>query len=368
MTTMTISGQRLDPLGGITARLMVIAAAVIAPIVAIVLSLLNTDQVTQPVFEALGIVAVIASGALFVREASPFRAPLLWPSHLAICGLGVAGVALNALGQLGANVRIRDDWGPVTLAILLIVFCSYRSARENLIVGLSAAAVVGVIATLQWQSLDPAVPLAVHTLVAVTPVAAVAAASAGFAQALVSVLLRWRASAQERLDDADDFDVATSVRRDQLGVLNIEVIPFLRNLAESGVATEKDTQRARTLSRELRALILIDAERSWLAPLVRRTSDPGLLADQMTADQRGALRAVIRHIQAEDSFFEGTLTIDIERRGDEAWGTLNVDCVPGLRPRIQLAPYVALSRSVFRDASGEFPSSAVTLRFCYAIA
>ena len=350
--------QQLDPLGGLTARLIVIVAGVLAVVVAITMTVASIEQVSHPVFEIAALVVLIATVGYFMRYTSPYRAPFTRRSLVVVFAGGLLAVVLNAAGQWGTNTMVRDDWGPTAIAIVIVCLGSYRAPKEILTGSVIAASVVGIVAALESGTLTTPVPVGVYSVVAASPVLATGIAAAAFSRTLVEHITRWRSGIGP---DVIQAHVAGSPSAtSQLGYLDSEVIPFLETVAANGAIGESDGARARALSSELRVLMVLDAEQSWAARLVDTIDDPAGLARQLDPAQRGCLRGIVANVRNSAVFVPGSMHLELARDGDRIRGEFTVGLVAGSNPRIRLAPFVAVARSAFAEAEGTFTPT----RFC----
>jgi hypothetical protein len=360
------SAQQLDPLGGITARLLVFVAVAVAFVVAIAESLSTTAQVSYPALEVAALVAFAGAGLYYVRATSPFRAPFTRTAHGIVCGLALLAVLLNSLAQWGTNEVVRDDWAPVTLAILTFTFGTYLPAREILYCAIASAVIVGGLAALQADTFAANVPPLVFAILPATPVLGAGVAAAAISASLVGSLTAWRTEAglatapRAIADDQPVPDLPSHLLH-----LERQVVPFLEGVSRQTELTAADGDRARMLARELRTLMVLDAERSWLMRLVHQTSDPHGLADRMTVTERGYVRAVVSHLRASDAFVGERMRVTLNGSPFEATCAIEIHCVQGRNPRIQLAPYIAVGRSVFDSVAWHFGRDILTITLTF---
>jgi hypothetical protein len=356
------TAQQLDPLGGITARPLVVVAVFVAVAVAGIMSVVTSEQVSRPALEAAALVAITASGLYYIRATSPFRASFSMRSHAVVCLLALAAVLLNAFAQWGGNAVIRDDWGPVAMAIMTVTLGSYRPAREIVICTLVTGGVIAVLAAMQAETFRSDVPALVYALLPATPVFAAGAAAATFSRSLVGSLLAWRASAGSGAASAPDAPGdAAPAKSSHLVHLDDQVIPFLAGVYSTASLTEADGTRARVLARELRMLMVMDAERSWLERIVRRVSDPDRLAEGMGESERGFLRAVVAHVRHSDVFDDDTLRVSLVGSARGRQLVIEVDSRPGRNARVQLAPYIAVAHSLFAGVDWQIAGATLSI-------
>ena len=359
------TAQRLDPLGGITARVLVAVAVGIAFVEAAVMSSVTADQISHPVFEAAALIAIGVSGVYYVRATSPFRPAFSMRSLTVVYLSALAAVVFNSAAQWGSNAVVRDDWAPLALATITLTLGSYRPAREIVLFSALTATVVGALGLVQADTFRSDIPELVYALIPATPILAAGVAAAAFSRSLVGSLLDWRASAGVREAsarvDSELSEQTAPARAGHLVHLDDQVIPFLRVVSRGSELSEADGARARTLARELRALMLIDTERSWLERIVRRVDDPRRLAERMAGSERGFLRAVVAHLRHSEVFDDETLRLTLREEPAGCSVTVEVESRPGRNPRVHLAPYIAVAHSLFSGVDWQISGATLTL-------
>lgn len=341
------TAQELDPLGGITARLFAIGAVAVALVVAYSMSVITAEQTNNVGLEIAALAAITAAGAYYIRAASPFRAPFPRSAHAAVCLLALLAVVLESAAQWGTNPVVRDDWGPIALAILTLTFGSWRPGWEILAGTIVGAVVIGTLAYVQADHFAAQVPAIVFAVLPATPLLATGAAASAFSRSLVSTLLDWRSGASGPQASVVAVDRPQPARASHLVHLDEQVYPFLERVAGEPQVTAADGERARVLARELRTLLVLDAERSWLSRIARDVDDRRRFAERMGEAQRGVVRAVVAHVRNSEAFDDERMRLMLHGNEWEATCTLVVPCRPQHNPRVQLAPYIAVGRSVF---------------------
>lgn len=356
------SPQQLDPLGGITSRLIVIVGGIIAVVIAIGTTAANASEISNPLLAIASIAALGSTVAYYVRYSSHYRVPLRLRSHVIICLGSVAAIALEALSQWGTNALVRDDWGPVAMAIVIVTLGSYRPPLHLLVGALASAALVALIATgiSMSGSLITPVPLTVFIVTMATPVLAAGIASAAFSASWIRSHRSWRL----QLDTAGEVAPFTEdAPTGHLAFLHGTVIPFLDSIVTTGRVDTDDGARARRLAQELRVLMVLDSEQSWLTGVVDRFDDPARVAHELDSAQRASLRAIITHVQSSAAFAKGTARLRLGLENGEALGVLEADVVSLSNARVQLAPFIAVARAAFAESRTEFTPSRFTLTF-----
>jgi hypothetical protein len=359
------TAQQLDPVGGVTARPLVVATSVIAVALAVGLSLATTDQVSNAAAAVAAVIVLALAGALFILAASPFRAPLRMSAHIAVCLLALAAIFLNAMSQWGSNTSQRDDWGPLSMAVLTIAFCSYRPVLELAACALVSSVIVAGIILVYPPRVD-GLSTGLVVLVAIAPVLASGAAAAGFAAALLRILLDAQRNTPGRTTNAGDsipMDLVEALPSPQAALLADRILPHLRAIRDDGQLTADRAATTQELSGQLRRLMVADAEQSWLTRAVATARDPDRLADRLEAPQRSLLRALFERLQTDDVFRPGTLTVAVTPDRGGVLIRVTAVLVTGTNPRTTIAPYVAVARGIFASSTDNIDAASVALSF-----
>ena len=350
------TAQQLDPLGGITARYFAIGAAVSAIAISIGMSVSTFDRIDSPVLEIVALLLMAGAGGHYIRATSPFRAPFRRVDHVLLYTFGVGAVVCSAAAQWGSNLVVRDDWAPIALAILTFTLGSWRPGWEILLCAGITSLLVAAIAIVQADTFSADVPYPVFGIITAAPLLASAAAASAFSNSLVRTLLTWRTAAT-----AEATAVAAAPTTGppapepgghpnprQLDYLDAQVVPFLTGLTLQEALSEAEVDQARRFADELQRLIAEESAQSWLSQLEPGADDPLKLAVLMNSNERGFVRALVDHLRTGSAYSrEGlTLTLDMGERWPSC--VVVVPCLPGASARVQLAPYIAVARTVFR--------------------
>ena len=369
--------QQVDPVGALASRPVSLITVLAALVVAVSATLSGRDEIVDPAASVGAVAALAAAGFVLVLSASPLRAPFRRRSLLAVVVLSCAAVALEALGLLGQNALVRDDWSSLAVGVLLLGVAPYRPAAEILVAGLVVAVVVAVVVLLERPWFVTAVPTTTFVVVAVVPVVALSAAAASFSRTFTLLVERWidRATTFRRAS-ADELraSIARSVQQDRVTILNREVVPFFSSLVDRGAVTAADAQRARDIADQLRVSMVAEADRSWLEHLfVSPTSgvsgivvDPDFVASAMTPDHRTSLRALLVAFGERDGVQADDVRVDLRRVDERVEALVSVPTTVGeFVVRRRFAPWFAVLRIVFGDLQVDATSPLLTLRFSY---
>lgn len=372
--------QQLDPVGTLGSRMLAIVLAVGAFYYGIVMTVRSLDQVSSLPLAILALLWLAAASLTVVVATSPSRAPFTRSSHVVIHLLALGSVALSVASQWGANRLIQDDFGPMALGFLMLAIGPYRPATELATAGSLSAVFIGFVTLLEVPALQSATPPVAFVIVGMTPVLALSYASASYSGRLVESLERWQrramhsvASRTSRLRDG----ITRSVQHDRVMILGRDVLPFFNSVLERETVTPDDRARAREIADSIRALMVAEADRTWLEVvagddgmeaerLQRAVIDPAGRASAMVTDQRTVLRALIVAILDEPAFVQHTLKIELGGRGAVCRGVLtaNLDTTDSF-VRSVFAPYFAVMRIVFSHLQVEFQNLTLTIGFTY---
>ena len=376
MSTVNRAFQELDPLGALTGRPVTIAAAIGIPAFAAVMTWFNRLDVDNWMLAALALLAITGCGAALAWASSPLHAPFSLRMHIVVTGLAVAAYVLSAASMWQSNQFVRDDWGPIAIGLVLLSLSQFRPPKEITSTGLVIALFAGVFTLAQAHAFATGVAPIVFSIVTMTPILALSLASAAFGRLLINGLDRWRRRARRAVSAFSDQNsdwIARSVQQDRVTILNQDVVPFFAEVQRAGVITEADRVRAREISDAVRAIMVAEADRSWLDIIVSQSvgeqavvADPERRATWMTTEQRTAVRALIVALTGHAGFLAEDFSLIIDSKGDTCRARLvvtmnTIDSVI----RSEFAPYFAVMRIVFSELKVEFSHATLTLRFSY---
>ncbi|RIX30035.1 hypothetical protein [Amnibacterium setariae] len=331
---------------GAPAPVLAGGGAALALVLAAAAALLGRRELAAPGLEIVALVVLAVAGVAAVLLASPFRAPFTAGAHAAVLGLVLLAVVLDAAAQDGRNAVVADDWGPMVLPVFLLVLATLRPPREVLLGGvLAAAASSAAVAALSPEPLRGVAAV----LTGVLP-PAIAATALG--ATTLRALRRGGARAVTRSD-------AASVQEEAVARLEAEAIPLLAAVEDAGTITAAQAERARAIAAGLRAALVADLARGWLADAGFRVDDPDGYAERMTAAQRTALRTTVASLPLADFERPGLASV----RGQDRDAVLELALPVAARPRrTRVAPLVPLLRSAFARADVRIGDEQVSVR------
>jgi hypothetical protein len=372
--------QSLDPLGALAGRPLTVLAAVAAVALSIVLTVAHGPEIASPGVAALAIATCAAAGIALILVTRPERAPVRRRSGVVVVAIAFGANVLSALSSWGENRLVRDDWGPIVLGLLLLALCPYRPPAEIRAMALISAAGVAIITALEARFFVVELPPLIFVAIAVVPVLALALAGAAFGAAVLQRIEQWRERAEKASRahaEVQAEGIVRSVQQDRVSILNQDVVPLFTSLLDGGTMTAEHVRRAGEVAAAIRAVMVVETERTWLDELVApaRTGteavvwrspvrDDGHLADGMNFDQRAAVRALISALA--DRSIAHDVWIDL--RSDAGASVLALHCATDLSEaslHAALAPYLAVLRVVFDDLVVDATPPSLTLRFSY---
>jgi hypothetical protein len=258
--------------------------------------------------------------------------------------------------------------------------------------------VIGCVAAAQSSLVIANVPL-VYATVSATPILALAAGGAGYAWTLTGETLRWREVAREgqtRLEGELRQAAERMIVQDQMTALDAEAVPFLAALLRRGAVTEGDSERARAIADDLRAMSVRAVGRTWLEDTLQlalaprlaageasepaasaaraaaaaptdssRVEDPDRLERVLTADQRAIVGALVATLAARPGLDPSTVRISASEPERPVFLLRAHVEEPRAELRRALLPFVSSLNSVAMRATMRFRSSELTVRFAY---
>ena len=376
--------QQRDPLGALISRPTSFLAVVIIPVYASLTTWQNWDDISNATLAVVALLFVAIGCIALLLKSSPLRAPLTTNTHALMVGSALAAMLASALSMAGTDAYLRDDWGVAVVGLFIVSLAPYRPAKELVTSGVLSAIFAAFVALVQSDTFVTAAPVGAFMIVAATPVLAMSLGAASFVDVLVRSLDRWRARADRAfsaMSGERGASIARSVQQDSVTVLNQKVVPLFSELLDGALVDEATRQRARAIASEVRALMVADVDRTWLdgvveqlgrgadAPAAAASSvvrDEHRLAEQMSTDERTALRALIVALYDDPALSDAGAEIVISDEGDRCGVTLRaalnyeVSAVKG-----PLAPFLAVVRVMFSDLQVDHEQPDLTLRFSY---
>ncbi|WEO77965.1 hypothetical protein BJQ94_02685 [Cryobacterium sp. SO2] len=329
MTARRATQQRLDPLGTLAAWPLAPGLAAVVLCYSVIATVLQSDQVQNPLLATLAVLAMAAAAGTLVIATQPAHSPFGRQAHIVMVTLAVLGYLFEALSRWGSNELVQDDFGPISIGLLLLALAPYRPWREIALSGAIASVIAIAITLPQAGTFRIDVPVAVYAIVSVVQILAPAAAGAAYSRRVVTSILAWQTDARRaivaRTEEARG-QLARAVVEQQVTALKSGVIPFLTDVLERGTVTALDIAQAGQLAAEVRRTLVAEIDRTWLDSVVTREraalaerGTPGLLvvadpehrATVFGAEQRAATAALIGALCAAPGFDPHSLVVQI---------------------------------------------------------
>jgi hypothetical protein len=372
--------QQLDPVGTLGNRPLAVLLAAGAFYYGLTMTFRSLDQVSNLALAILSLLWLAAASLTVIVASSQHRAPFTRSSHVVVHLLALGSIALSVASQWGTNRFVQDDFGPVSLGILMLALGPYRPATELAAAGSLSAVFAGFLTLLEVPALDSSTPPVSFVLVGMTPILALAYASASYSGGLVTSLERWQRLARESVAQRTNRmrdGITRSVRQDRVMILGRDVLPFFSSVLERDTITPVDRATAREIADSIRSLMVAEADRTWLEVVA---GDDGVALDRvghavvdldgraswMVTDQRTALRALIVALLDEPTHMTKSLRIELSGTPSVTNGVLTArfDASDYL-VRAAFAPYFAVMRIVFTGFQADFIHPTLTLKFSY---
>jgi hypothetical protein len=180
----------------------------------------------------------------------------------------------------------------------------------------------------------------------------------------------------------DEDGIARSVQQDRVTILNREVLPFFLEIIEKPAVSNGDRERARDIASSIRNIMVAEVDRSWLELAVDQLTaadrvgpgasteqlvrDDDHVANQMSYDQRTALRAFIVALHEGSTHRAGFMKIELFRDGGVFRAVMIAELeIADFAVRSRFAPYFAVLRVMFTDLRLEYLHGVLTLSFSY---
>jgi hypothetical protein len=349
------------------------------------MSVLDSGETANHALTAAALLMLGVAGYVVVRASEPSRSPLTGRSHVVAHSLGFAAIVLEAASQWGSDSYLQDNWGPISLGLLLVALSPYRPAIALASSGILSSIGVGFLTLLQIRSYGPDAPAVACIVVAVAPMIALCLSSAAFSHGTVVAVERWRRRAKEASATlARDFQdgIARSVRKDRVTILDRDVLPFFAAVLAKRELSAEDRERAGEIADAIRRVMVEEVDRSWIETIIELTQrddprtgsvrnvviDPDHLAPAMSIDQRTAIRALLVALLEQPGFDWADLRVVFMRGDDRCHSLLSATVrLPERAVRTQFTPYFAIMRALFTDVRVDFSQPTLTLRFSYEL-
>jgi chorismate-pyruvate lyase len=359
------TAQEIDPLSGITARIFVVAVSIVAVTVAGALTVLSGSETSSFPLVALGLGALVAAFVVLIRAADPYRRRVTRAAYGISFSLVLVACILESLGQSGTDTDVRNDWGPIAVALVLMVSGSYRPPGEIVVRTLIATVVVAATTLLHVDSLRSG--LLTSLTMAGVLVVALGGGAAIFSSSLIAGLRADRQRAAEAREHRDLRDRRRAIEEflgNDTESLRREVLPFFREVKARDILTDADRERAAELARILRATLESSLAIEPLERLVARFSDPRAVAPSLSDEQRTALRTVLLHFGGDAASGVQALSLAFDRAGEQLTGELCAEFGDGRStPGAGAAPFIGLMQLAFTRVDAQSAEQSLTIRF-----
>jgi hypothetical protein len=263
-----------------------------------------------------------------------------------------------------------DDYGPVTIGLLLLCMAPYASWAALLGAAGLSSAVLSILVVGSSVNSGNGQPVGSLILIGSTAIVALAAAGSAYSYSMVGSILRWQrtvnraalqydAARRARIGGTPEPEAAfepeaAALAANRLSLLRREVLPFLAGVVSAERVSVAEADRARELAEALQAAMKAGIEATWLDDLAEQlraeratevvVDDPSGAAAGFTSDQRTALTAISSWLG--DGTRSRVLRISIVEAGGA--GRIEVVAEGGaVRPRHrELERIVAIARAV----------------------
>ncbi|MDH6235789.1 hypothetical protein [Cryobacterium sp. CG_9.6] len=281
MTAPDATQQRLDPIGGLAVWPLAPVTALIVVTYAIFSVMTQAAEVLNPLFAALGVVALAGAAGILVWASLPENAPFQRRSSILLVGLALLAYFLEQAGLWGQNSSVHNDFGQVALGLLILALAPFRPWREIILLALGSAIIVATGAFVHASLFDTGAPPALYAILAAVQLLAPALAGAAYCRQVVTSIRVWQTDAVRsirRTTEESRVTLAPAVEKQRLADLEVSVLPFLSAILDRGTVSAAEIDRARGLAEQVRRALVAETDHTWLDDLVARES-AGLAAE-----------------------------------------------------------------------------------------
>lgn len=358
--------ERLDPLSAAAARPVTTGGALLAVALPPLVLATRAQEVAHPAWFLIAYLLVISAALLLLDRSRPTRPVWQASSAQVFQLLLMASAMASAASTAGANERLRDDWAPLVIGVLLMACTPYRPAREIVVWTTVHTLVCAALGIVQAPSAISEVPTVTFAITGSLTVALLGFAAAAYAHSLNTSILLWQqrawvaAAAAARDDRAG---VARSVQQRRVTVLNHDAVPYLQRVIDADELGAEDREEARRLAQSIRAVLIAEVEKGWaqqmLDDIVARQSlvtvdvradDPDDLGRHASLDRRTLLRATAA--VAIDRLGASTLTLRLRAPEGRLTAEYTMLCPRSLaQARRELRSTLELIRGLTRRSS-----------------
>jgi hypothetical protein len=308
----------VNPRIAAASRPVLIAAGIVAVALAVATTARQWTDVDLPWLMVVALLVLLLACVLLARATDPTRAEFSTSTHTLVVALTCLAGLLSAAAQWEGNSFLRDDWGQLSLGIVLLAASPYRPVRHLIVAGVVCGGFVGALALGQSTELPASMSPVSFAIIAAVPVLSLSLAGAAYAHAVVQAGPRPTPAGRGAgsVLGAEPRGVAEIPVRAEL--LSKDVEPFLRRIVEGGAISSRDAADAETIADSIRLIMVAEANRSWLGTVVAdlasrgkgsttsarliEVHDPARLSDAMAFEQRTAVRAVLAVLLGDPAF------------------------------------------------------------------
>ncbi len=305
-----------------------------------------------PELQVLAIV-VMASSALLIHGRATTNGPRIASTlSIGVFVLVAAAVAISAVGYAGSPVTAELWWAPLGAALVLMSISPVVPGRVYVPGAIGVIVVTAVASVVVAVAAASPTPIADAVIATSTVVFALIGGSV-LTSTLVLGVEGWRADRRTTAELLEDSERVLSVIDEVTDQrLSSEVMVFLQGLADRGIVTDADRERAGMLAERLRGDLVQRDQQNWLTSLIAgravRVDDPERLAEIITVEQRGALIALLDGLFSDPQAGVRSARLALARRPEGTVAvalTIDLSLPEGRRTSV-LTPYYLTVKSV----------------------
>lgn len=310
-------------------------------LIAILLTVVQASQIHAWPAAVAGVGVLALAGWVYLRAASPFRAPVRRPTFVLVLVLLLVAIVLDDVARLGSlsapGPVSLGGWAVAVVPLSLFVLAQVRPALELLIGGAALCAGMATTAIALSPTLDRHSPLSIALSTLITAVPATIAMAA-------FVHITVRAIRAVSTVDREAWAQSTEQRETQW---ERDVVKLLREVVESGKVTSGTGSRAKGIATTLRSRLAVDQDRDWISELGIAVEDDEGYGERMALPQRITMRGLLAALPVTGPSDPGRARIS----GQDLDAVLELDLPITRRPdSSHLGPAVLMLRTAFPGA------------------
>lgn len=358
--------QQLDPLGSAGSRDSAVVITLATWTYVSLGTVIDFPNAQNLPFLVIALVLMSAACVVNLIASSPSHAPYSRAMFSLMLFLAIAGAAFQLAAVHGRDMSLANDWGPLSLALLLASASVFRPRRDQYFAGIFSVLSLGGILAIEAIQLEPTFGIAFFVVTGISPIVIIVMGQASYTGKATRTMVTWRRSFEDVPSGNEARGVVNSVGQQLSKEFRADVDPLLVGILQRDLITPADIESARIVAADVRQRLMELSHQSWLARTGTTVIDPNLLVASFDDSARTALTAFVQGLDRL-GISEPTVWTSKNTKG-------GIDCElsskithDGLRLRSDLAPYLRVMYVVFDDVRVTYTKTEVRLKFHYGV-